>query len=76
MSMKAAMTRAYRVMTAWIAVTSVSKSSTSWLMETFMTEVSSTIRNWAAPSTIRARQRLTVATSPDPDCRYRRQRRR
>ncbi|MFI1978962.1 hypothetical protein [Streptomyces wedmorensis] len=42
----------------------MSKSSTSWLMETFMTAVSSTIRNWAVPSTIGASRFLTVATSP------------
>ncbi|MEU4910634.1 hypothetical protein [Streptomyces fradiae] len=53
------MTSAYRVMTAWMAVTSVSKSSTNWLMETFMTDVSRTIRNWAVPRTARARQCFT-----------------
>src|SRR5262245_45595446 len=35
-------------MTAWIAVTLVSKSSTSWLIDTFMTAWSSTITNCAA----------------------------
>ena len=37
-------------MTAWIVVTVVSKSATSWLIETFMTDWSSTITNWAAAS--------------------------
>ena len=46
-SMNIAMIRQYRVMTAWIVVTLVSKSSTSWLIETFMTDWSSTITNWA-----------------------------
>lgn len=45
MIMNAAMTSAYSVMTAWMAVTSVSKSSTSWLIDTLMTDVSRTIRN-------------------------------
>src|SRR6516165_8208461 len=35
-------------MTAWIAVTLVSKSATSWLIDTFMTAWSSTITNCAA----------------------------
>jgi len=39
------------VIVAWIAVTSVSKSATSWLIDTFITAVSSTIRNIAVPST-------------------------
>src|SRR3954453_6535098 len=38
-------------MTAWMVVTSVAKSSTSWEIETFITAWSRTIRNWAAPST-------------------------
>ena len=46
-SMNMAMTRQYSVMTPWIVVTVVSKSSTSWLMETFMTAWSRTITNWA-----------------------------
>ena len=35
-------------MTAWIVVTVVSKSMTSWLIDTFMTAWSSTITNCAA----------------------------
>ena len=58
-SMKAAITRVYRVIAPWIAVTSVWKSCTSWLMDTFITEVSSTMRNWVAPRTMSARQRCT-----------------
>ena len=46
-SMNIAMTRQYRVMTAWMTVTVVSKSSTSWLIDTFMTDWSSTITNCA-----------------------------
>ncbi len=61
-SMKAAITRVYRVMTAWMAVTSVSKSSTSWLIETFITEASSTIRNWAVPRTTRGFQRFAMVS--------------
>src|SRR5215212_8885696 len=38
-------------MTAWIVVTVVSKSSTSWLIATFITAWSRTIRNCAAEST-------------------------
>ena len=34
-------------MTAWIVVTVVSKSLTSWLIETFITDWSSTMRNCA-----------------------------
>src|SRR5215212_1862467 len=38
-------------MTAWIVVTVVSKSATSWEIATFITAWSSTIRNCAAPRT-------------------------
>src|SRR3990170_1442276 len=37
-------------MTPWMVVTVVSKSSTSWLIETFMTAWSRTMTNWAAAS--------------------------
>ena len=40
-------------MTAWIVVTSVSKSATSCEIETFITDWSRTIRNWAAARTMR-----------------------
>src|SRR3954469_8181975 len=63
--MKAAMTSVYRVMVAWIAVMSVSKSSTSWLIDTFITEVSSTMRNCAVPSAANARH-LFIAPSLRP----------
>lgn len=58
------MTGAYSAMTAWIVVTSVSKSSTGRLMETFMTQVSGTIRNRPVPTTIGAHRSLKVSTSP------------
>ena len=38
-------------MTAWMVVTSVSKSATSWLIDTFITAWSSTMRNCAAART-------------------------
>ena len=47
-SMNMAITRQYKVMTPWIVVTVVSKSATSWLMETFMTAWSRTMTNWAS----------------------------
>src|SRR3954453_2161447 len=59
--MKAAITSVYSVMVAWIAVMSVSKSSTSWLIDTFITEVSSTMRNCAVPSAANARHLFTIA---------------
>ena len=37
-SMNIAMTKQYKVITAWIVVTVVSKSSTSVLIDTFMTD--------------------------------------
>ena len=37
-------------MTAWMVVTVVSKSATSWLIETFMTDWSRTMMNWAPAS--------------------------
>ncbi len=37
-SISIAMTRQYRVMTAWMVVTVVSKSWTNWLIETFITD--------------------------------------
>ena len=46
-SMNMAMVRQYRVMTAWIVVTVVSKSATSVLIDTFITDWSSTITNCA-----------------------------
>src|SRR3954451_19547951 len=45
-------------MTAWIVVTVVSKSATSWEIETFITAWSRTIRNCAAASTTRTDQRF------------------
>ena len=47
-------------MTAWIVVTVVSKSSTSWLIETFITDWSSTMRNCAVAKAISAGQAMPV----------------
>ena len=43
--MSMAITKQYKVITAWITETVVSKSTTSWLIDTFMTDWSSTITN-------------------------------
>src|SRR5215470_17486670 len=51
-----------------MAVISVLKSATSWLIETFMTEVSSTMRNWAVPSTASAFHRPTPIPPFPPRC--------
>ena len=45
-----AITRQYSVITAWIVVTVVSKSATSWLIETFITDWSRTMMNCAPAS--------------------------
>src|SRR3954469_6171593 len=50
-------------MTAWIAVTSASAFYASWLIDAFMTDVSSTARNWAAPS---AMSGLQLIPGPPP----------
>jgi hypothetical protein len=59
-----AITSEYSVMTPWITVTVVSKSATSWLIDTFMTAWSKTMRNWAAASTIRALHFFIAMSSP------------
>ena len=41
------------MITAWIVVTVVWKSATSWEIETFITDWSKTIRNCAAARTMR-----------------------
>lgn len=41
-------------MTAWMVGTVVSKSATSWLIDTFMTDWSRTITNWAIASAMSA----------------------
>ena len=56
--MSMAMTRQYRVMTAWIVVTVVWKSWTSALIETFITDWSSTMRNCAVAKATSASQPL------------------
>ena len=47
-------------MTAWIVVTVVSKSLTSWLIETFITDWSSTMRNCAVAKATSAAPPLLV----------------
>ncbi len=51
-------------MTAWIVVTSVSKSLTSCEIDTFITAWSRTMRNWAAARTARIFQPLEVTPQP------------
>ena len=58
-----AMTRQYRVMTAWIVVTVVWKSWTSALIETFITDWSSTMRNCAVAKATSASQPLFAVAS-------------
>ena len=62
-SMNMAMTRQYRVMTAWMVVTVVLNSSTSALIETFMTDWSRTMMNWAPASASRGSRRFTRCSS-------------
>lgn len=52
------------MITAWIVVTEVSKSATSWEIETFITDWSRTIRNWAAERTIRAPHLAPMISAP------------
>ena len=68
-SMSIAITRQYRVMTAWIVVTVVSKSSTSWLIETFITDWSRTMMNWAPARAISGSRRFTDPASFVMSCR-------
>src|SRR5262245_36187369 len=66
-------------MAACIAETVVSRSATTVEIDTFMTELSSTITNWAAPRMIKGPQRFIVASgrvqvesrSPEPPGRRR-----
>ncbi len=62
-SMSIAITRQYSVMTAWIVVTVVSNSSTSALIETFMTDWSRTMMNWAPASATSAHFAFTLSSS-------------
>ncbi len=57
-SMNMAITRQYRVITAWMVVTVVSKSSTRVLIDTFITDWSSTITNWAVARATSGSQRF------------------
>ena len=68
-SMSIAITRQYRVMTAWIVVTVVSKSSTSWLIETFMTDWSRTMTNWAPARATSGSRRFIGLSSTGPSWR-------
>ena len=56
--MNIAMTRQYSVITAWIVVTVVSNSATRVLIDTFITDWSSTMTNWAVASAISGAQRI------------------
>src|SRR6476659_1489523 len=59
--MNIAMTRQYSVITAWIVVTVVSNSATRVLIDTFITDWSSTMTNWAVASAISGAQRIAGA---------------
>ena len=61
--MSMAMTRQYRVMIAWTVVTVVWKSWTSALIETFITDWSSTIRNCAVAKATSASQPFFAVAS-------------
>ena len=51
------------MITAWIVVTVVSKSATSWLIETFMTDWSRTMTNWAVASATSGHHRFIRISS-------------
>src|SRR3954454_18099514 len=59
--MNIAITRQYSVITAWIVVTVVSKSATKVLIDTCITDWSSTMTNWATASATSAAQRTVGA---------------
>ena len=61
--MNAAITRVYAVMASWTPPIVVSRSATIWLIETFMTELSSTITNCAA-ARIRIAVHLPIGSVP------------
>ena len=60
MIISAAITSVYRVIAVWIPVTSVPTSSATVAIATFITDVSSVIKNWPAAS--------ITSTSVAPDC--------
>src|SRR5436190_9760113 len=62
-SISAAIVREYRVITPWMVVTVVWKSATSCEIETFITDWSRTIRNWAAARTRRTERRDVVLSA-------------
>ena len=53
-------------MTAWMVVTVVSKSSTSWLIETFITDWSSTMTNCAVARATNGNHRFIESPSCGP----------
>ncbi len=60
-------------MTAWIVETVVSKSSTNWLIETFMTDWSRTMTNCAVANATSGNQRFMgplLSCRPAPDGRH------
>src|SRR4051794_7149483 len=62
-SMKAAITSVYIVIAVWTPEIVVSRSSTIWVIATFMTLESSTITNWAEASIISGIH-LRICTDP------------
>src|SRR4051795_11577298 len=62
-SMNAAITSVYIVIASWTPVIVVSRSATICEIDTFMTLLSSTITNWAAPRIVMGSQRRTAGCS-------------
>src|SRR5918994_6065446 len=65
-SMNAAITRVYAVIASWTPWTVVSRSATIWLIDTFMTLLSSTITNCAAARTAIGSQFIRAAAGRSP----------
>ena len=65
-----AITSVYRVIAVWTPVTVVPTSLATWAMDTFITELSSVIRNCADASVIRTSPAAAVAC-PTPTLRAR-----
>src|SRR6476646_3665580 len=64
---RVAITRVYRVIAVWMPVIVVPRSAATVGMDTFITELSSVIRNWLAASTARTRpapERAGAAAAP------------
>src|SRR5918994_3655238 len=64
-SMNAAITRVYAVIASWTPWMVVSRSATIWEIDTFMTLLSSTITNWAAPRIASADQPAAAGPAGD-----------